>query len=100
KPGDVPAGAREAGDEAIAHRIGRMSHNNWQGAARLLYRTDRHRSSRHNDIDLRAHKLGSKPRKKLGSSFGKTPFDDEILALYKAKLAHALSEATILTGLN
>ena len=47
---------------------------------------------------MRAHKLRSKLRKKLGSCFGKAPFDDEILALDMAKLAHALREAAVLAG--
>jgi hypothetical protein len=49
---------------------------------------------------LRAHKLDGKPGKKLGPSFGKAPFDHEILVLDMAEFAHALREAAVLTGLN
>ena len=44
--------------------------------------------------------LGGEHGMKLRSSFGKTPFDDEIPALDIPKLAHALWEAAVLTGLN
>jgi hypothetical protein len=49
---------------------------------------------------LRAHKLGRKHRNKLGSSFGKAPFDYEILAVDMAKLTHALREAAVLIGVD
>jgi hypothetical protein len=51
-------------------------------------------------ISTCARTSSRKTRKKLGSSFGKAPFDDEILALDMAEFAHALGEAAVLTQLN
>jgi len=46
-------------------------------------------------LKFQAHQLGGEARKVIVVPVCKAPFDDEVLPLYIAKLAHSLNECAV-----
>jgi hypothetical protein len=95
----VAAGPREAGNVALADRIGRIAQDDGGCGIGLLHRRDCLAQAGHDDIDAEAREFCREVGKALVSSLGEAPLDDEILAIDKPKLAHALKEADVWPGL-
>jgi hypothetical protein len=93
EPSHVAARTSQAGHESTADRIGRVTHDDRDGARSLLRRPNRRRRRHHDDLDLQAHHFGREFAETLVLSFRQTPLDDEVLTLPIAELAHALQEA-------
>jgi hypothetical protein len=56
--GDIPAGARQARDEACGNRIGAVGHHDRNRLSLLLNGRNAWIGGRHNHVHLQAHQLG------------------------------------------
>src|SRR4029077_15866993 len=92
QPGQVPAGAREALDQARADRVAYRSADYGDRRGRALGREGRGRASRDDDIRLEGNEFRDERWESLVRSFGPAVLDSEIPALDVATLAKPLAE--------
>jgi hypothetical protein len=72
RPGYVPAGPVEAGDQTSSNRIGARRHYDWDGLRDGFCSSDCRRAFSHDDIQPRLNQLGGDPRKRVLFALGKT----------------------------
>ena len=87
----VPARARQAGHEALAHRIG-DDHDNGRGAGRPFGRPGRLRVGDQDHVHGDPKHFRDQFREALWSPARESLLDDDVLTLDPAKLAQALDE--------
>ena len=93
QPGDVPAGAGQAGDEALLDRAGARGHHDRDGVGGVLQGPGRGAPVRDQDIDRQADQLGGEAGQPVGPPLGVAPLDDDVLPLDVAVVRQAQPEA-------
>jgi hypothetical protein len=96
--GDVAARPRQTGDEATAKRVRHCREHDRDDRGRL-FRCERRRSRRHNDIDLEPDKLGGDVRETLGASLRPTNLNRDGASLDPAKFAQSLHKSGYQLGM-
>src|SRR5438132_7799965 len=91
-PGDVPAGAAEAADDARAYRVGNANEHDRNRRGSTLRRERGGRGPRQDDIDLALDKRGNDAGVLFERVLRPTMLDREIAALDIAEVAHAVAK--------
>src|SRR5262249_52458251 len=92
EPSDVLARPREANDEAAPNGIAHVRHHDRYGSRRPPERDDRGVVIGNDRVGTELDQLLGGAMQPVGSSFGPTVIDENVLALYVATLAEALPE--------
>ncbi len=96
QPRDVPAGSRQAGDEARPHRIPGFRHDDGNGRGRLHGRPGRwHAGCRHDDVNRDPDQLNRERGQLVELALRITACQDEVLPLHIAQLAEPLEERRV-----
>jgi hypothetical protein len=96
--GDVPAGARETGDEALADRISSRCEDDWDRSGCVLGRLDGRRSESDDNIDLDLDQFGRSLLESLGIASAKSALDREIPPLNPTEVAQARKASSATEG--
>jgi hypothetical protein len=99
RAGDVPPGAREAGNEPVPDRIGGRDHDDWNRAGGVLRRAGHGGSTQgRNDLDLALDQLGRQRGELLKVPLDVVVFEGEVLTFYPAEVPQALAEGVEIAG--
>jgi hypothetical protein len=90
---EISVRARETRRESIRDRIYGQRENDWNGANRALAGFRRRGSVDHDDLDIRAHKLGRKFAQPIVSARRVALLDEDVLAFDIAPRAQPLAES-------